>query len=111
MTLIGLSGLTILHKMGNVDICRESPINEKAIAEQTQITENVNERLKDLQLAMDSATMLGDELLIKQTMQSKSIKRKNAQLDMENEQLSRAVNDLYSDTIVVRDTTYITHKK
>ena len=106
-----LAGAFILHKLYSVDICEELAVHEHVITEQDSITHNVDERLRELSLAMDSASMLSEEILEKKHKMSLSLKRQNESLDMENEQLSRAINDVYIDTLVVRDTIHINNQK
>jgi hypothetical protein len=106
-----LVGLFLLHKLYSVDICEELAVHEHVITQQDSITHNVDERLRELSLAMDSASMLGEEILEKKHKLSLSLKRKNESLDMENEQLSNAVRDLYGDTFVIRDTVHIHNNK
>lgn len=101
----------ILHKYFGVKACDELQMNVKFVEEQQVIVGSVDARLNELQLAMDSANIVSEELINEKSKKAKTLERKNSELDLENLQLSRAINDVYSDTIVVRDTTYISNKK
>jgi len=104
-------GMFIVHKIYSIDIQDEFMITEGMIEEQKIITNNVDARLQELQIAMDSAYNLGEAILEKKTQETSMLKKKYERLDIENTQLSNAINDMILDTIVLRDTIHISHKK
>lgn len=101
----------MIHKMCNIIPNDEFLMNTKVIQEQQEITDNVTIRLKELEMVMDSANNMSQHIIENESIEKAKIKSKNMLLDIENEQLSNAINDLFIDTIVVRDTVHITHKK
>jgi hypothetical protein len=109
--IITLFGVVMLHKLYSVDICDNFMIDHKVIAEADSLQHSVDKRLKELSMVVDSASVVSDELIKKELQLKQALEIKNHHLDVENTQLSGAINDMVSDVIIRRDTVHITNKK